>query len=171
MALMLGAMVIHIQPGPQVVTRNPDLFWGLIVSMWIGNLFLIILNLPMIGIWVRLLRIPYSMLFPAILVFCCIGVYSASYSLLDVYMVAGCGVVGYVLAKLDSEPAPLLLGFVLGPMIEEYFRRALVLSNGDFTIFVSRPLSAFLLAIAAGMIVFAALPHLRDARLEAFAED
>jgi len=172
MALMLGAMVIHnIQPGPQVVTRNPDLFWGLIVSMWIGNLFLIILNLPMIGIWVRLLRIPYSMLFPAILVFCCIGVYSASYSLLDVYMVAGCGVVGYVLAKLDSEPAPLLLGFVLGPMIEEYFRRALVLSNGDFTIFVSRPLSAFLLAIAAGMIVFAALPHLRKARQEAFAED
>jgi len=172
MALMLGAMVIHnIQPGPQVVTRNPDLFWGLIVSMWIGNLFLIILNLPMIGIWVRLLRIPYSMLFPAILVFCCIGVYSASYSLLDVYMVAGCGVVGYVLAKLDCEPAPLLLGFVLGPMIEEYFRRALVLSNGDFTIFVSRPLSAFLLAIAAGMIVFAALPHLRKARQEAFAED
>lgn len=172
MALMLGAMVIHnIQPGPQVVTRNPDLFWGLIVSMWIGNLFLVILNLPLIGIWVRLLRIPYSMLFPAILIFCCIGVYSASYSLLDVYMVAGCGVIGYVLAKLDCEPAPLLLGFVLGPMIEEYFRRALVLSDGDFAIFVTRPLSACLLAIAAAMIVFAALPRLRQVREEAFADD
>jgi len=172
MALMLGAMVIHnIQPGPQVVTRNPDLFWGLIVSMWIGNLFLVILNLPLIGIWVRLLRIPYAMLFPAILIFCCIGVYSASYSLLDVYMVAGCGVIGYVLAKLDCEPAPLLLGFVLGPMIEEYFRRALVLSDGDFAIFVTRPISACLLAIAAAMIVFAALPRLRQVREEAFADE
>ncbi|WP_116653002.1 tripartite tricarboxylate transporter permease [Pelagibacterium sediminicola] len=172
MALMLGAMVIHnIQPGPSVVTRNPDLFWGLIVSMWIGNLFLVILNLPLIGMWVRLLRIPYSMLFPAILMFCCIGVYASSYSVLDVFMVAGLGAAGYVLAKLDCEPAPLLLGFILGPMVEEYFRRALVLSDGDFSVFVSRPISAALLAVSIAMLVFAALPKLRKARQTAFAED
>ncbi|MHA6729176.1 tripartite tricarboxylate transporter permease [Devosia sp. A369] len=172
MALMLGAMVIHnIQPGPGVVTNNPDLFWGLIVSMWIGNLFLVVLNLPLIGMWVRLLRIPYTMLFPAILMFCCIGVYASSYSLLDVYMVAGLGAAGYVLSKLNCEPAPLLLGFVLGPMVEEYFRRALVLSQGDFSVFILRPISATLLAIAFGMLVFAALPKLRRARRTAFAED
>jgi len=172
MALMLGAMVIHnIQPGPSVMTKNPELFWGLIVSMWIGNLFLVVLNLPLIGMWVRLLRIPYAMLFPAILMFCCIGVYASSYSLLDVYMVAGFGVAGYVLAKLDCEPAPLLLGFVLGPMVEEYFRRALVLSHGDFSVFVSRPISATLLAVAAAMLVFAALPKFRKTRQTAFAED
>ncbi|WP_173088627.1 tripartite tricarboxylate transporter permease [Devosia sp. 1635] len=172
MALMLGAMVIHnIQPGPSVITNNPELFWGLIVSMWIGNLFLVVLNLPLIGMWVRLLRIPYSMLFPAILMFCCIGVYASSYSVLDVFMVAGFGAAGYILSKLDCEPAPLLLGFILGPMVEEYFRRALVLSQGDFSVFVSRPVSAVLLSIATAMLIFAALPKLRKTRQTVFVED
>ncbi|WP_274629899.1 tripartite tricarboxylate transporter permease [Arvimicrobium flavum] len=172
MALMLGALVVHnIQPGPQVITNNPSLFWGLVVSMWIGNLFLVILNLPLIGIWVRLLKIPYHLLFPAILVFCCIGVYSVSYSTFDVFLTAGCGLLGYVFAKLECEPAPLLLGFILGPMIEEYFRRALVLSDGDFSIFVTRPLSLSLLLVAAAFIVLAVLPSLRKKRAIVFAED
>ncbi len=139
--------------------------------MWIGNLFLVILNLPLIGMWVRLLRIPYAMLFPAILMFCCIGVYASSYSLFDVFMVAGFGAAGYILAKLNCEPAPLLLGFVLGPMVEEYFRRAMVLSKGDFSVFVSRPISAVLLSLAIAMLVFAALPKLRKTRKTVFADE
>jgi putative tricarboxylic transport membrane protein len=129
MALMLGAMMIHgIAPGPRVMVEKPDLFWGLIVSMWVGNLMLVILNLPLIGIWVRLLTVPYRFLYPAIVMFCCIGVYSLNNSIIDVAMATGFGIMGYILLKLDCEPAPLVLGFILGPMMEVYFRRAMVLS-------------------------------------------
>ena len=172
MALMVGAMTIHnIQPGPQVMTSNPALFWGLIASMWIGNLMLIILNLPMIGVWVKLLTIPYKHLYPAILVFCCIGVYTVNNTTFDIYLTAIFGIIGYLFSKLDCEPAPLLLGFVLGPMMEENFRRALLLSRGDFTVFVSRPLSLSLLIAAALMVVVVALPAIKKTREEAFVDD
>ncbi len=172
MALMVGAMTIHnIQPGPQVMTSNPALFWGLIASMWIGNLMLIILNLPMIGVWVKLLTIPYKHLYPAILVFCCIGVYTVNNTTFDIYLTAIFGIIGYLFSKLDCEPAPLLLGFVLGPMMEENFRRALLLSRGDFTVFVTRPLSLSLLIAAALMVVVVALPAIKKTREEAFVED
>ncbi|EHK66581.1 tripartite tricarboxylate transporter permease [Achromobacter arsenitoxydans] len=171
MALMVGAMTIHnIQPGPQVMSSHPELFWGLIASMWIGNLMLVILNLPLIGIWVKLLRVPYRMLFPAILVFCTIGVYSLNYNAFDIFMFAIFGIVGYVWSKLGCEGAPLLLGLVLGPMMEENFRRALLLSRGDFSTFVTRPLSATLLALAAILLVLVAMPALRKKREEAFVE-
>lgn len=171
MALMVGAMTIHnIQPGPQVMSSHPELFWGLIASMWIGNLMLVILNLPLIGIWVKLLRVPYRMLFPAILVFCTIGVYSLNYNVFDIFMFAIFGIVGYVWSKLGCEGAPLLLGLVLGPMMEENFRRALLLSRGEFTTFVTRPLSATLLALAAILLVLVMLPTLRKKREEAFVE-
>jgi Uncharacterized protein conserved in bacteria len=172
MALMLGAMIVHnIQPGPQVMTSNPSLFWGLIASMWIGNLMLVILNLPLVGIWVKLLSVPFRILFPAIILFCCIGVYSVQNSVFDIYLAAAFGLFGYVLRKFECEPAPLMLGFVLGPMIEENFRRALVLSRGDFSVFVTRPLSAALLAVAVAMIVLVALPAIRNKRKVAFEED
>jgi Uncharacterized protein conserved in bacteria len=172
MALMLGAMIVHnIQPGPQVMTNNPSLFWGLIASMWIGNLMLVILNLPLVGIWVKLLSVPFRILFPAIILFCCIGVYSVQNSVFDIYLAAAFGLFGYILRKFECEPAPLMLGFVLGPMIEENFRRALVLSKGDFSVFVTRPLSAVLLAIALAMVVLVALPAIRSKRKEAFEED
>lgn len=171
MALMVGAMTIHnIQPGPQVMTSHPELFWGLIASMWIGNLMLVILNLPLIGIWVKLLRVPYRMLFPAILVFCTIGVYSLNYNVFDIFMFAIFGIIGYVWSKLGCEGAPLLLGLVLGPMMEENFRRALLLSRGDFSTFVTRPLSATLLALAAILLVLVMLPALRKKREETFVE-
>ena len=172
MALMVGAMTIHnIQPGPQVMTSHPELFWGLIASMWIGNLMLVVLNLPLIGIWVKLLRVPYRMLFPAILVFCTIGVYSLNYNVFDIFMFAVFGVIGYVWSKLKCEGAPLLLGLVLGPMMEENFRRALLLSRGEFSTFVTRPLSASLLAAAAVLLVLVTLPSLRKKRDEAFVEE
>ena len=143
MALMVGAMTIKgIQPGPQVMTSNPQLFWGLIASMWVGNLMLVILNLPLIGIWIKLLTVPYRFLFPAITLFCCIGVYSLNNSTFDVYMTAIFAFVGYLFYKLGCESAPLLLGFILGPMMEENLRRALLLSRGDWGTFVTRPLSA-----------------------------
>ncbi|WP_291381401.1 MULTISPECIES: tripartite tricarboxylate transporter permease [Achromobacter] len=171
MALMVGAMTIHnIQPGPQVMSSHPELFWGLIASMWIGNLMLVVLNLPLIGIWVKLLRVPYRMLFPAILVFCTIGVYSLNYNAFDIFMFAIFGIIGYVWSKLGCEGAPLLLGLVLGPMMEENFRRALLLSRGEFSTFVTRPLSATLLALAAILLVLVALPALRKKREEAFVE-
>ncbi|MEN5161095.1 tripartite tricarboxylate transporter permease [Achromobacter spanius] len=171
MALMVGAMTIHnIQPGPQVMSSHPELFWGLIASMWIGNLMLVVLNLPLIGIWVKLLRVPYRMLFPAILVFCTIGVYSLNYNTFDIFMFAIFGIIGYVWSKLGCEGAPLLLGLVLGPMMEENFRRALLLSRGEFSTFVTRPLSATLLALAAILLVLVALPALRKKRDEAFVE-
>jgi putative tricarboxylic transport membrane protein len=172
MALMVGAMTIKgIQPGPQVMTSNPQLFWGLIASMWVGNLMLVILNLPMIGIWIKLLTVPYRFLFPAIMTFCCIGLYTLNNSNFDVYIGAFFGIVGYVFYKLGCEPAPLLLGFILGPMMEENLRRALLLSRGDWSAFVTRPLSAGLLAAAALMIVVVMLPSIKKKREVAFTED
>jgi putative tricarboxylic transport membrane protein len=171
MALMLGAMTVHnIQPGPQVMTSNPTLFWGLIASMWLGNLMLVILNLPLIGIWVQILKIPFRILYPAILVFCCIGVFSARNSSFDVLLAALFGFAGYGFRKLGCEPAPLILGLVLGPMLEENFRRAMSLAQGDFSVFVSRPISLSLLLIAAAMLVLIALPAFRSKRKEVFEE-
>ena len=172
MALMVGAMTIHnIQPGPQVMTSNPELFWGLIASMWIGNLMLIVLNLPMIGIWIKLLTIPYKWLFPSIVLFCAVGVYSENNNTFDVWMVAIFGIVGYLFLKLKCEPAPLLLGFILGPMMEENLRRALLLSRGDWSVFVMRPLSAGLLVAAALLLIVVLLPSVKAKREEAFVED
>jgi len=172
MALMVGAMTIHnIQPGPQVMTSNPELFWGLIASMWIGNLMLIILNLPLIGIWIKLLSVPYRWLFPSIVLFCAIGVYSTNNSTFDIWMVAIFGVIGYLFIKLGTEPAPLLLGFILGPMMEEYLRRALLLSRGDWSVFVTRPISAGLLAGAVLLLVIVLMPSVKSKREEAFVDD
>ena len=172
MALMVGAMTIKgIQPGPQVMTSNPQLFWGLIASMWVGNLMLIILNLPLIGIWIKLLTVPYRFLFPAIMVFCCIGLYTLSNSSFDVYIGAFFALIGYMFYKLGCEPAPLLLGFILGPMMEENLRRALLLSRGDWFTFLTRPLSAGLLIAAALMIVIVMLPSISKKREETFVDD
>jgi TctA family transporter len=172
MALMVGAMTIKgIQPGPQVMTSNPELFWGLIASMWIGNLMLIVLNLPLIGIWIKLLTVPYRFLFPAIVVFCCIGTYSLNNNNFDVFLTAGFALLGYAFYKLSCEPAPLLLGFILGPMMEENLRRALLLARGDWSTFLTRPLSAGLLIAAALMIVVVMLPSIKSKREEAFQEE
>jgi TctA family transporter len=172
MALMVGAMTIHnIQPGPQVMTSNPELFWGLIASMWIGNLMLIVLNLPLIGIWIKLLSVPYRWLFPSIVLFCAIGVYSTNNNVFDIWMVGLFGVIGYLFIKIGAEPAPLLLGFILGPMMEEYLRRALLLSRGDWTVFVTRPISAGLLVAAVILIVLVLMPSIKAKREEAFVED
>jgi TctA family transporter len=172
MALMVGAMTIHnIQPGPQVMTSNPELFWGLIASMWLGNAMLIILNLPLIGIWIKLLTVSYRFLFPAIIVFCGIGLYTLNNNNFDVFMAAAFGIVGYLFYKLGCEPAPLLLGFILGPMMEENLRRALLLSRGDWTAFITRPLSAGLLLAAVLMIVVVSLPAIKKKREEAFQEE
>jgi TctA family transporter len=171
MALMIGAMMIHnIQPGPQVLTRNPALFWGLITSMWIGNLMLVILNLPLIGIWIKLLKVPYRYLFPAIVLFCAIGGYSMNNTTFDIWMLGVFGFVGYVFIKLGCEPAPLVLGFILGPMMEENLRRALLLSLGDWSTFVTRPLSAGLLAAALLLLLVMLLPAVKKKRQEAFEE-
>ncbi len=172
MALMVGAMTIHnVQPGPQVMTSNPELFWGLIASMWIGNAMLIVLNLPMIGMWIKLLTVPYRYLFPAIVLFCAIGVYSTNNNTFDIWLVAVFGFIGYLFIKLGCEPAPLLLGFILGPMMEENLRRAMLLSRGDWSVFVTRPLSASLLAAAALLVVIVMLPSIKSKREEAFVED
>ena len=151
MALMLGALIIHgIQPGPQMMIEHADMFWGLIASFWVGNVLLLLLNLPLIGMWVRLLTVPFRYLFPAALFFVCVGVYSTNNNLFDVGMVTVFGAAGYALIRLRFEPAPLLLGFVLGPMVEENFRRALLLSRGELSIFVTRPISlGFILACVA----------------------
>ncbi len=171
MAMMVGAMTIHnIQPGPQVMTSNPGLFWGLIASMWVGNLMLVVLNLPLIGIWIRLLTVPYRLLYPAILLFCAIGVYTVNNTSFDVMQTAFFGLLGVVFAKLACEPAPLLLGFVLGPMMEENLRRALLLSRGDPTVFATRPISAGLLAAAILLVLVITLPNMRRRREEAFQE-
>ncbi len=171
MALMIGAMIIQgIQPGPLVMVEQPALFWGVIVSMWIGNFFLILLNLPMIGLWVRLVAVRYQYLFPAILVFCAIGVFSLNNAEFDVYLMAAFGLLGYVLLKLDCEPAPLLLGFILGPMMEEYLRRALLLSRGDPAVFIQKPISATMLALALIALIVVLVPAIRAKRVEAFQE-
>jgi putative tricarboxylic transport membrane protein len=172
MALMVGAMTIHnIQPGPQVMTSNPELFWGLIASMWIGNLMLIILNLPLIGMWIKLLTVPYRFLFPAIVLFCAIGVYSTNNNTFDIWLVAAFGFIGYLFNKLGCEPAPLLLGFILGPMMEENLRRALLLSRGDWTVFGTRGISAGFLVAALVLLVVVLLPAVKNKREEAFVED
>jgi len=172
MALMVGAMTIHnIQPGPQVMTSNPELFWGLIASMWIGNAMLVILNLPLIGMWIKLLTVPYRWLFPAIVLFCAVGVYSTNNNNFDIWMVALFGVIGYIFIKLGCEPAPLLLGFILGPMMEEYLRRALLISRGEWSVFVTRPISASLLVAALLLLAVVLLPSIKKKREEAFVEE
>ncbi|NUB13336.1 tripartite tricarboxylate transporter permease [Azospirillum brasilense] len=172
MALMIGAMTIHgITPGPQIMAKQPELFWGMIASMLIGNVILVILNLPMIGLWVRLLRVPYGYLFPAILVFCCIGTYTLNNSGFNVLLMALFGVLGYALRKLDCEPAPLMLGFVLGPMLEENLGRALLLSGGDPAVFATRPISGSLLATAALLLILMVMPSVRRRRDEAFKDE
>jgi putative tricarboxylic transport membrane protein len=171
MALMVGAMTIHgIVPGPQVMQKQPELVWGMIASMWIGNLMLLVINLPLVGIWVRLLRVPYRLLYPCIVIFCAIGIYSVNNAPADVIMAGAFGLVGYWLIKHDFEPAPLLLGMVLGPLMEENLRRAMLISRGDATVFVTRPLSGALLAVAAVLIVLTLLPMLRKKREEVFVE-
>jgi putative tricarboxylic transport membrane protein len=169
MALMIGALILHgIQPGPSVMTEQPALFWGVIASMWIGNLLLVILNLPLVGLWARLVRAPYHLLFPVILVFCAVGAYSLNNRELDVYLMGGFGLLGYLFSRLQCEPAPLLLGFVLGPMMEEYLRRALLIARGDATIFIRRPLSATLLAVALLAMIAVLLPRFRNTREAVF---
>jgi TctA family transporter len=172
MALMIGAMIIQgIQPGPTVMTEQPSLFWGLIVSMWVGNVMLLALNLPLVGLWVRMISIPYHLLFPMIVAFCSIGVFSLNNSSFDVYLMAIFGLLGYVFRKIDAEPAPLLLAFILGPMMEEFLRRTLLLSQGDPTVLVTRPISAVMLAVSLVLLVIVLLPAIRQKRDEAFEEE
>ena len=172
MALMVGAMIIQgITPGPNVATDEPALFWGIIVSMWVGNLLLVVLNLPLIGLWVRLLKVPYFILFPAILAFSAIGIYSINSNAFDLFAVALFGLLGYALVKCECEPAPLLLGFVLGPMLEEHLRRAMIISRGDPTVFFTRPISATLLVIAAGVLILVLLPTIAKKREAVFVEE
>jgi putative tricarboxylic transport membrane protein len=171
MALMIGALMIQgIAPGPQVMTERPALFWGLIASMWVGNLMLLVLNLPLVGLWVRLLKVPYRLLFPSIFVFCCIGVYTVDSKIFDVYELAVLTGFGYLLLKLDCEPAPLILGFVLGPMMEENLRRALMIAQGDASVFFVRPISAAFLIAAVVLMVLIAAPALRLKRDEVMQE-
>jgi TctA family transporter len=171
MALMIGAMMIQgIAPGPQVMTERPQLFWGMIASMWVGNLMLVVLNLPMIGMWIKLLTVPYRLLYPSILVFCCIGVYSISNSPFDVMQTAVFGVVGFVFTKLECEPAPLILGFILGPLMEENLRRAMLLSRGDPLVFFQRPISLAMLVVAGFLLAIVLAPAVRKKREEAFVE-
>ena len=172
MALILGAFIIHgITPGPNIINNEPALFWGLIVSMWIGNLFLVLLNLPLIGIWVRMLTIPYKLLFPAIVAFASIGTFSVGLNAWHIFAIAFFGILGYALIKLGCEPAPFLLGFVLGPLFEEHLRRALIISRGDLSTFIERPVSAVFLAMAVGALVLAILPAIRQKREEVFVEE
>jgi TctA family transporter len=171
MALMAGAMTIQgIRPGPEVMTSRPDLFWGVIASMWVGNLMLVVINLPLIQMWVALLRVPYRLLYLAILAFCCVGVYSVHNSAFEVLELIVFGVVGYAFAKWKLEPAPLLLAFILGPMLEENLRRAMLVANGDASVFVTRPISVVLLLVALGMIILFALPRVRQRRDAALQE-
>lgn len=172
MALMVGAFILQgITPGPNVINDQPALFWGIIASMWIGNLLLVILNLPLVGLWVKMLSIPYRVLFPAIVLFACIGTFSINQNIYDVYAIAFFGIVGYLLIRFGCEPAPLLLGFVLGPLLEEHLRRAMIISRGDPSIFITRPISATLLLLAVGAVVLAVLPSIRKKREEVFVED
>ena len=171
MAMIVEAMMIHgIAPGPRVMIEQPELFWGLIASMWIGNLMLVMLNLPLIGIWIRLLAVPYRWLFPAILLFCCIGTYSINSSTFDLVMTAGFGLLGYFFRKLECEPAPLILGFILGPMMEESLRRALLITQGNPAVFFTRPISLGMLIAAAVLLLLTIIPAFRRTRGEAFKE-
>jgi len=172
MALMVGAFILQgITPGPNVINDQPALFWGIIASMWVGNVMLVLLNLPLIGLWVKLLSIPYRALFAAIVLFACIGCYSINQNVFDVYAIAFFGVLGYVLIRMDCEPAPLLLGFVLGPLLEEHLRRAMIISRGDPMTFLTRPLSATLLGLALLAVIVAVLPSIRRKRKEVFVEE
>jgi len=172
MALLVGAFIIQgITPGPNVIDDEPELFWGLIASMWVGNLLLVVLNLPLIGVWVRMLQVPYRVLFPAIIVFASIGCYSLGLNAWDVYLIAGLGVIAYLLIRWGCEPAPLLLGFVLGPLLEENLRRALIISRGDPSVFVTRPISLVLLLLAVAALLVAALPLVRRRREQIFGEE
>jgi len=169
MALMLGAMTIQgIAPGPQVMTQRPDLFWGLIASMWLGNLMLIVLNLPLIGMWVKLLKVPYRWLFPSILMFVCVGNYSLNNSSMDIYLAAALGIAGYLFIKLGCEPAPLILGFVLGPLMEENLRRAMLISRGDPTVFFTRPISLSFMIVTLLLIIFMVAPAMRKKKEQAY---
>jgi TctA family transporter len=171
MALMIGALTIHgIQPGPQIMTERPGMFWGMIASMWIGNAMLVIINLPLIGMWVQLLKVPYRFLYLAILLFCGIGVYTVSNSAAAVLLAAFFGVAGFVFTRLECEPAPMILGFVLGPLMEENLRRAMRISSGDPMIFLQRPISLGLLIAAFLLCLLVALPAIRSKREEAFQE-
>jgi TctA family transporter len=172
MALMAGALIIHdIQPGPQIMTQTPDLFWGLIASMWIGNVALVILNLPLIGIWIRLLKVPYRLLYPMIILCCTIGAFSSNNNMFDVWVAIAFGFFGYIFTKLECEPAPLLLGYILGPLLEENMRRALVLSRGDYTVFVTRPISLVMLLIAVALLVVVIVPAVSKKREVVFQEE
>lgn len=172
MAMMLGAMMIHgITPGPSVITNQPALFWGLIASMWIGNVMLLVINLPLIGLWVRLLRVPYRLLFPAILLFCCVGVYSVNNRGFDVALVIIFGLLGYLFRKSKCEPGPLLLGFVLGPLLETNLRRALLISQGDPAVLIERPIGAVLFAASTILLVMMVLPAFRKKREQAFQDE
>ena len=172
MALMVGAFILQgITPGPNVINDQPALFWGIIASMWIGNLLLVMLNLPLIGLWVKMLTIPYRALFPAIVLFACIGCYSINQNVFDIYAIGFFGILGYVLIRLGCEPAPLLLGFVLGPLLEEHLRRAMIISRGDPMIFLERPISATLLGLALLAVLIAILPSIRKKRKEVFVEE
>ncbi|HEX2336735.1 MAG TPA: tripartite tricarboxylate transporter permease [Hyphomicrobiaceae bacterium] len=171
MALMIGALMMHgLHPGPQLMANKPELFWGLIASMWTGNLMLVILNLPLVGIWAKMLTVPYRYLYPAVLIICCIGVYSVNNSALDVLIATAFGFVGYLLYKLKCEPAPLLLGFILGPLIEENLRRALVISHGSPAVFIDRPISATFLLLTAVLVLVLAAPMIRAGRERVFRE-
>jgi len=172
MAMMVGAMMIQgIAPGPQVMNERPQLFWGLIASMWVGNVMLVLLNMPLIGVWVSLLKVPYRILYPCILLFCVIGVYSINNNAFDAILTALFGLFGYILVKIEAEPAPMLLGYILGPLMEENLRRAMLLARGDFFVFFQRPISATLLVIAILLLVFVLLPNIRKKREEAFEGD
>jgi putative tricarboxylic transport membrane protein len=171
MALMVGAMTIHgIQPGPQIISKQPGLFWGMVASMWVGNLMLLVINLPLVGLWIRLIRAPYRLLFPAIVLFCCIGIYSINNSSAEVTMVAIFGFVGYLLMKLEFEPAPLILGFVLGKLLEEKFRQSLLISRGSLATFTEHSISAMLLALTVILFVISLLPAINKARNKVFVE-
>ncbi len=172
MAMMLSAFIIHgITPGPTVLQTQPQIFWGLVASMWVGNLMLVVINLPMIGIWVKLLTVPYRLLYPAILLFCCVGVYSINNRIFDVVLAAGFGFLGYLFRKAKCEPGPLLLGFVLGPLLETNLRRAMVLSDGSPSVFFERPISLVLLLATAAMFILMVLPSFRKTREVAFQEE
>jgi TctA family transporter len=171
MALMMGAMIIQgIAPGAAVMDKRPDLFWGMVASMWIGNAMLLVINLPMIGIWVKLLQVPYRLLFPCIMLFCLIGIYAINNNTTDMYLTGLFTLFGYMLIRFGCEPAPLVLGFVLGPLMEENLRRAMVLSRGDPTVFFQRPLSLTLLLMAFALLLLVVLPSFRKTREEAFQE-
>jgi putative tricarboxylic transport membrane protein len=171
MAIMIGAMILHgIAPGPRIMESQPQLFWGMVASMWVGNLMLLIINLPLIGLWVRLLKVPYRLLFPAVVLFCCIGIYSINNQPFDVLLTGVIGLSGYLLLKHGFEPAPLLIAFVLGKLIEENLRQAMITSRGTVNVFFERPLSLTFLCIAAVLLILSLLPAIRRKREEVFTE-